>query len=416
MADVAALPGEVIAHIVAFLRDASSLRIAALIHPSFTPWARATRFRHVRLTQDNTAAFAVLLQSSPLVASYIQQLEIDMPLVNDADSDALPIPLPSEHFTLCRNLRGLTSHGDPFGFRQLDTSQLTALREGMRGLRTLELTFARLYPLPYWSALLDACDTLESLEIRANKPNQWTWEDIHVAIPSVLGSTPSGMHLQVLRIACEAQALAPISQWLLSRDALDTLVVLELNIYCIDRPIEDALGALVRAAMCSVKELRLHLDDGLRLEHDKNTPLTAASFPLLRTLRVRVGELATTLEWTAAFLGSQAPQAHRSVLERITIDDCIQRHRLEATSVASWAALDDALVVAALPSLVALSFTHPPAGHEEASETQLNFASYIASRMPRLAGSKSRIRLQFDEEVDEREAEILMSRVTCVVF
>ncbi|KAF7288613.1 hypothetical protein MIND_01427900 [Mycena indigotica] len=410
---LSSFPHELIAHIVSYLQDVSSLRTAALLHPTFRPWVRDALFHTVRLTHTNVFAFRELVQSSPAVLPYIRKLDM-MPVGGRNTSF---VTLDPGTLLKCEAVAALKTYSDPFGFRHLGSAEWKTLQGAVKGLKKLELLVDRLYPLSYWATLLDSCESLESIDITVDSGvNGWTTEDVEVEIPGRATDAGWSMSLQSLCVSGEVKVLTPLSRWLLPRKALDRLVTLELDVYYLHDdygpPEEDRRSSLVSAAMGSVRELTLHLDPPVPLNSSSNIHLTVASFPNLTKLLLRDGpdaELVDSLAWTASFLALPLDQQH-SNLAQITLDHGIRRRDLLAVPNETWARLEETLLSAsdfpAFPALASFTFANPHkfsfAHPDSIPAPDKRFVEeYVRGRLPRLAqAERGRVKLEFGGDAD----------------
>ncbi|KAJ7758642.1 hypothetical protein B0H16DRAFT_1885194 [Mycena metata] len=361
MASLADLPQELVDHIVSELGDdLPSLSTCALISPAFLHWSRQRLFRSVRVTASNLYAFGKLIESSPSLASHIHLLNI--PKMDF--SAVLPVSL----LPRLPNLTRIVTHRDPFDFRHLSPAETTILAGAVARLTSVTVLIDRLWTLPAWAALLNACPALTHLAVHAEANGWGTWTADDVALPMPLPSTDPVLRLHSLRVSGDCKILSPLGAWLLPQHALAALYTLVLDVDYVleDYSAPDARLPLVRAAASFLRELTLSLDPPMPLlppspPSDVPPLCLATSFPHLRALHLTDGpdaEIGPSLVWLAAFLappslaptaaGLQRGYAEVEVgdgpLERLALDHSMTRRDLLGVPAATWRALEDALL------------------------------------------------------------------------
>nr|GAT44408.1 predicted protein [Mycena chlorophos] len=393
-------PPELIEHIVECIPNAADLRTAALVHPVFLPWVRTAVFGTIRLTQANVYAFRKLVDTCPDVIPYIRTLNI--PVIGGRFTTGATVGAGT--LAKLTAMTRLKAHADPFDFRNLSAWERANLREGVKGLISVELMIDKLYPLPYWATLLDSCSALEHLDVQtdSNGWGMWTSQEVQIAIPKAEQSLAGRMRLRSLSIAGDVKLLTPLAAWLLPRGALNHLYSLELDVYYLydeyGNATEDRRLPLVRAVMPNVRELTLHLDPPMPLD-SASGHISLSAFPQLQTLYMRDGpdaELPLSLTWLASFL-SLPPRTQHPALQYITLDHSILRRDLLSVPHATWVALENSLINSdsdaaepPLPALKSLTFANPhkfSGNHPDSvpAEERVWFEEHVGDRMPRIA-------------------------------
>ncbi|KAJ7751901.1 hypothetical protein DFH07DRAFT_523898 [Mycena maculata] len=342
MASLSDLPQELVAKIVAeFHDDTPNLRTCAVISRTFLPWSRLHLFSAVRLTGRNAYAFRILIAPSPTVAMYVRQL--DIPMEVSLPTFAL---LPPQTLAHLPNVTHLSSHCDPFGFRQLSATEKLVLVGATRQLTTVHVFIDRVWSLPEWAVLLNGCCSLTELAIHAESTG-WSVEEAVVQMPVVAPESTPRLH--TLRISGDCKILIPLGNWLVPSGFLAALHTLATDVLYLqdDYDAPDYRQPIVLAAAPTLQTLSLHLDPPMTLAATPHA-ISIASFPRLRKLHLRGVPDATigaSLQWLVALL--QAPtdiSPGHGALEEISVDHTMIRRDLLEIPHATWNALESALL------------------------------------------------------------------------
>lgn len=244
---MAGLPQELVDKVVdEFHNDKRNLRICALISRAFVPQVRVHLFFAVILTRENVSSFCSIIASSPAIGMCVRRLKTVLP------AEEL---LPPQSVAQMPNLTHLSVRSDPFGLRRLSSGEKIMLVSTLRQLTTARIRIERLWTLPEWAALLNACPSLKYLDIYS-EPVLLTAQ-LNMPVPAP-GSAP---RLHTLRIAGNFKILSPLADWLIPGGFLTTLHTLAIDdLYIDDRSAPDPRPPLVLAAAHSIQRLSLGLD------------------------------------------------------------------------------------------------------------------------------------------------------------
>lgn len=385
------LPQELVDNVIAEIHDHSTLLSCTLVSHSFLAPSRVHLFSVVRVTRGNTHRFLNLLSSCPHIAKYIQTLQIPF--------SKYPAQLSPETFEMLPNLINVSSHGDPFGWRGLYSTQRLCLSTAIRHLTSIEKGLHMPWCLPEWASLLNTCLELTDMTVSADSG---AWQGADMSALKMPAPSDGHLQLKLLKISGDPKVITPLTDWLVPAGSVDSLRRLDIDVTysAIDYDDVDRRPKLVQGAAAFLECLTLHLDprelsilwhlygilicfEALTLKSPFHN-LTLTDFWRLRSLCLTEGVFAIFSESIAWLSELLATATDTCSLEEIRIHHSVQQKSVLDTRTSDWLIIDQNITSDNMPRFQNLTFKCHNNWHIFDEKFIIEFRDNLEHRLPSL--------------------------------